>query len=146
MVHLSVTRCYFVSQSNDFCRHNPLCCFLTSVYCCLFRYWLNPETFGYTIVNRIYQGEDWVRTWSCEVRKLRCATMNFRYRSSESLSVCMSVFPSLSKAPCRRYTYILYCAFCPLIPLCFAFIFIAIPLFSVLAHLPPPPKIPLLNG
>jgi hypothetical protein len=30
----------FVSQSSEFCRLNPLCCFLTSVYCCycLFRY------------------------------------------------------------------------------------------------------------
>jgi hypothetical protein len=24
---------YFVSQSSEFCRHNPLCSFLTSVYC-----------------------------------------------------------------------------------------------------------------
>jgi hypothetical protein len=29
---------YFVSQSSEFFRHNPLCCFSTSVYCCLFRY------------------------------------------------------------------------------------------------------------
>jgi len=31
---------YFVSQSSEFCRHNPLCYFLMSVYCCscLFRY------------------------------------------------------------------------------------------------------------
>jgi hypothetical protein len=31
---------YFVSQSSEFCRHNPLCCFSTIVYfcCCLFRY------------------------------------------------------------------------------------------------------------
>jgi hypothetical protein len=28
---------YFVSQSSEFCRHNALCCFSTSVYCCLFR-------------------------------------------------------------------------------------------------------------
>jgi len=40
-----------VSQSSDFCHHNPLCCFSTSVYyCCLFHYRLSPETFGYTIV------------------------------------------------------------------------------------------------
>jgi len=31
---------YFVSQSSEFCRHNPL-------YCCLFLYRLSPETFGY---------------------------------------------------------------------------------------------------
>jgi hypothetical protein len=43
---------YFVSQSNEFCHHNPLCCFSTSVYCCcLFRYRLSPETFGYTHVS-----------------------------------------------------------------------------------------------
>jgi len=28
-----------VSQSSEFCRHNPLSCFSTSVYCCcLFRH------------------------------------------------------------------------------------------------------------
>jgi hypothetical protein len=39
---------YFVSQYSEFCRHNPLCCFSTSV-CCkrIFRYWLSPESFGY---------------------------------------------------------------------------------------------------
>jgi hypothetical protein len=41
---------YFVSQSKEFCLHNPLCCFSTSVCCCLFRYRLSPETFGYTLV------------------------------------------------------------------------------------------------
>jgi len=44
----------FVSQPSEFCRHNPLCCFSTSVYCCLvyclFHYWLGSETFGYTLV------------------------------------------------------------------------------------------------
>jgi len=41
-----------VSQSSEFCCHNPLCCFSTSVYCCkhIFRYRLSPETFGYTSV------------------------------------------------------------------------------------------------
>jgi len=41
---------YFVSQSSEFCRHNPLCCFSMSVCCCLFRYQLSPETFGYTLI------------------------------------------------------------------------------------------------
>jgi hypothetical protein len=41
---------YYVSQSSEFCRHNPLCCFSTSVYCCLFHYRLSPVTFGYTLV------------------------------------------------------------------------------------------------
>jgi len=38
------------SQSSEFCRHNPLGCFSTSVYCCLF-YQLSPETFGYIHVH-----------------------------------------------------------------------------------------------
>jgi hypothetical protein len=29
---------YFVSQSREFCHHNPLCCFPMSVFCCLFHY------------------------------------------------------------------------------------------------------------
>jgi hypothetical protein len=43
---------YFVSQSSEFCRNNPLCCFSTGDYycCCLFRYRLSPETFGYTLI------------------------------------------------------------------------------------------------
>jgi hypothetical protein len=47
---------YFMSQYSEFCRHNPLCCFLTSVYCCkcVFRYRLRPATFGYTLVAREY--------------------------------------------------------------------------------------------
>jgi hypothetical protein len=54
MVQLSATVCsciaYFVSQSSEFCHHNPLCCFPTSVYCYLFRYRLSPDTFEYTLV------------------------------------------------------------------------------------------------
>jgi hypothetical protein len=41
---------YFVSQSSEFCLHNPLCCFLMSVCFCLFRYRLSLESFGYTLV------------------------------------------------------------------------------------------------
>jgi hypothetical protein len=57
MLQLSATSCSYigisVSQSSDFCRHNPLCCFSTSVYCCkhIFLYRLSPETFGYTLVH-----------------------------------------------------------------------------------------------
>jgi hypothetical protein len=59
MVQLSATRCsciaIIVSQSSESCRHNTLCCFSTSVYCycCLFRYRLSPETFGYTLVRTL---------------------------------------------------------------------------------------------
>jgi len=51
---------YFMSQFSEFCRHNSLCCFSTSVYfcCCLFRYWFNPETFGYSLV------------WACILRQV----------------------------------------------------------------------------
>jgi hypothetical protein len=48
----SVQLCrYFVSQSSQFHRHNPLYCFSASVYCCklIFRYQVGPETFGYTL-------------------------------------------------------------------------------------------------
>jgi len=41
---------YFVSQSSEFCHHNPLYCFSTSICCYLFRYRLSPETFGYVLV------------------------------------------------------------------------------------------------
>jgi hypothetical protein len=52
---------YFVSQYSEFCRHNLLCCFLTSVRCCccccccccLFRYRLSSVTFGYFLILRI---------------------------------------------------------------------------------------------
>jgi hypothetical protein len=40
-----------VSESSEFCCHNPICCFSSSVCCCcccLFRYRLSPETFGCT--------------------------------------------------------------------------------------------------
>jgi hypothetical protein len=43
---------YFVSWSSEFCHHNTLCCFSTSVHCCkhIFCYWLSPLTFGYTLI------------------------------------------------------------------------------------------------
>jgi len=70
------------SQSGEFCRHNPLRCFLTSVYCCscLFLYQLNPETSGYTLVyvlcekvfytfkvtNNFMKIEGWYRLQGCK--------------------------------------------------------------------------------
>jgi len=43
---------YFVSQSSEFYRHNPSCCFLMSNAKGegMFRYRLSPETFGYKLV------------------------------------------------------------------------------------------------
>jgi hypothetical protein len=48
----AVLSLYFVSQSSEFCRHNPLCCFSTgnTKGKHIFRYRLSPETFGYTLV------------------------------------------------------------------------------------------------
>jgi len=40
-----------VISLSEFCRHNPLCWFSMSVYCCLFRYRLSPYTF---VCTRIY--------------------------------------------------------------------------------------------
>jgi hypothetical protein len=47
---------YFVSQSSEFCRHNPLYCFSVSNTKGkrIFRYRLTPETFGYTLVYQLY--------------------------------------------------------------------------------------------
>jgi len=41
---------YLVSQSSEFCRYNECYC------CCLFRYRLSPETFGYTRVKPFSDG------------------------------------------------------------------------------------------
>jgi hypothetical protein len=42
----------------EFCHHNPLCCFSTSVYCCKHIFhWLSAETFGYTLVQ---VGLNWI--------------------------------------------------------------------------------------
>jgi hypothetical protein len=52
MVQLPVTRCSCIAILwVSLVSFAPLCCFSTSVYfCCLFRYRLSPETFGYTLV------------------------------------------------------------------------------------------------
>jgi len=51
LCHYMLLYRYSASQSSEFCRHNPLRCFSTSVYCCcLLRYPLSPETFGYSLV------------------------------------------------------------------------------------------------
>jgi hypothetical protein len=49
---LSAVVSLFCESDCHFCRHNPLYCFSTSTYCCkCIFYRLNPETFGYTLVN-----------------------------------------------------------------------------------------------
>jgi hypothetical protein len=42
---MQLHRC-FMSQSSEFCRHNPLCCFSTTVYCC-------KRTFRYDSVRKL---------------------------------------------------------------------------------------------
>jgi hypothetical protein len=61
---------YFVSQSSEFCRHNPLCCFSTSVYCRkrIFHYRISPETFGYTCPEQVITGgeaQTFCHVWRC---------------------------------------------------------------------------------
>jgi hypothetical protein len=64
---------YFVSQSSEFCRHNPLCCFSTSVCCCcLFCYRLSPETFGYTFVQGLSRKRWWPISRYSSVGKCNC--------------------------------------------------------------------------
>jgi hypothetical protein len=60
---------YFIYQSNEFYRHNPLCCFSTSNTKCkrIFRYRLSPETFGYTLVH-------YRRPFGCAVNGLHSFT------------------------------------------------------------------------
>jgi hypothetical protein len=77
--------CYFVSQSSEFCRHNPLCRFSTNVYCCcLFRYRLSPKSFGYTLVWRTtcwYQIHPFVKIiWGggCGVRRGKTRTQGHK--------------------------------------------------------------------
>jgi hypothetical protein len=52
---------YFVSQSSEFYRHNPLYCFWKIVYCCkrVFRYRLSPETFGYILLRHVNVKTGW---------------------------------------------------------------------------------------
>jgi hypothetical protein len=50
---------YFANQSSGFCRHDPLCYFSTSVYCCKRVFcWLSPETFAYNLVFTIAFARD----------------------------------------------------------------------------------------
>jgi hypothetical protein len=47
-----------MSQSSEFYCHNPLCCFSTSVYCCLriFRYRFSPETLLGMLISSCIRG------------------------------------------------------------------------------------------
>jgi hypothetical protein len=77
-----------VSQSSGFCLHNPLRCFSTSIYCCLFRCRLSLETFGYTLVQTLHW-QILKKSSSCSmtsdtflqllVHKFRCPLVSLRY-------------------------------------------------------------------
>jgi hypothetical protein len=50
---------YFMSQSSEFCRHNPLCCFSPSVYCCCC-----CCCFRYDSVRKLLDTPSYVWTWT----------------------------------------------------------------------------------
>jgi hypothetical protein len=58
---------YFVSQSGEFCRHNPLCCFSTSVLLLLFislsiqpgNFWIHPRMWTLRQGERVETGEQY---------------------------------------------------------------------------------------
>jgi hypothetical protein len=53
LCHLVQLYRYYVSQSGEFCRHNPLCCFSTSVYCCKRIFSLSTQSGNFWIYPRI---------------------------------------------------------------------------------------------
>jgi hypothetical protein len=58
---------YFVSRFSKFCRHNPLCCFSTNVYCKrVFRYHSVRKLSGYSLVRAFI----FYRVSSCSVFSL----------------------------------------------------------------------------
>jgi hypothetical protein len=99
---------YFVSQSSEFCHHNSLCCFSTSVYCYyLFCYRVSPETFRYTLLVTIFLtnvttavvcplkssssegcSEETKHKWTNDIRSaVHSATLKFPYLRNDWLSV-----------------------------------------------------------
>jgi len=80
---------YFVSQSSEFCRYSPLCCFSNSVSCCccLFRYGLSPETFRYTSV---FQGNTtiWVEVLRKTAKTLCTGSTRFHSTALRHRSDC----------------------------------------------------------
>jgi hypothetical protein len=80
MVQLSATKCsciaIFVSQSSEFCHHNPLCRFSTGVYCCkrIFRYRLSSKTIGYTFVHEDDVGSQRLALL-LRIREVSCSTL-----------------------------------------------------------------------
>jgi len=87
---------YFVGQSSEFCRHNTLCFFSTSVHCCccccLFRYRLSPETFWYIFVRELYEWKSVCDSWS--------GTPN--YEAQPSLELCFDT-PKFKGCNMQRY-------------------------------------------
>jgi hypothetical protein len=83
---------YFVSQSSEFCRRNPFCCFSTSVCCFLFRYRLSPETFGRTLVCGLCLNAYWHCLYSCHLKQKPLAYTSVTF-AEELLSASRFVQP-----------------------------------------------------
>jgi hypothetical protein len=86
---------YFVTQSSEFCHHNPLCCLSTSVYCCkrIFRYRLSPEAFGYSFVYATTINTRWEATQRVTVAKLTRLSHKVAIQLhlvAESCTICSS--------------------------------------------------------
>jgi hypothetical protein len=86
---------YFVRQSSEFCCHNPLCYFSTSVYCCkhIFRYRLRPETFGYTLVKYSTTFLEGPRIFTQTVSSIRIEPRTIKIWSNISNIFIMALVP-----------------------------------------------------
>jgi len=105
---------YFVSQSSEFCHPNPLCCFSMNFYCCkrIFRYWLSPETFGYTLVHasqcwekrKCYKTSEIYTNCSqvCRNRTVRCNIPNVRTILSDCKQIHISITCLRSSVCCHH--------------------------------------------
>jgi hypothetical protein len=95
---------YFVSQSSEFYRHIPSCCFSTSVYfCCLFRHRLSPETFGYSLVyvrkRPLYYRKQWHRISADNC--FRMSSKSSCHISTDTDNLCAFIHTTL-QFPYRR--------------------------------------------
>jgi hypothetical protein len=93
---------YFMSQSSEFCHHNPLCFFSTSVYCCfcLFRCRLSPETFGYSLVSRCESPVLRIRGSKLHMKRVR-ALMYLLLRGKRDASQCIH-YEHVKRVPCHH--------------------------------------------
>jgi hypothetical protein len=92
---------YFVSQSSEFCRHNPSCFFSTSVYCCCsFRYRLSPKLWHASNGIRTHYRSFQVARDSLATTALGSAQLAFFF--FESTSIVFRVY----RIKCQMLTFI----------------------------------------